>query len=100
MLRDQSEQINHAERTVKELTDVQIEMKSLIDQERQLYNEDREKLEDDLSRVTRVSETKIRMIRSKLLTLYDGDVERVRELAVEELIDKIISRLSRFNRDY
>ncbi len=100
MLRDQREQINHAERTVKELTDVQIEMKSLIDQERQLYNEDREKLEDDLSRVTRVSETKIRMIRSKLLTLYDGDVERVRELAVEELIDKIISRLSRFNRDY
>ena len=50
--------------------------------------------------MTRVSETKIRMIRSKLLTLYDGDVERVRELAVEELIDKIISRLSRFNRDY
>lgn len=100
MLRDQREQINHAERTVKELTDVQIEMKSLIDQERQLYNEDREKIEDDLSRVTRVSETKIRMIRSKLLTLYDGDVERVRELAVEELIDKIISRLSRFNRDY
>ncbi len=34
MLRDQREQINHAERTVKELTDVQIEMKSLIDQER------------------------------------------------------------------
>lgn len=100
MLHDQRDQINHAERTVKELTDVQLEMKSLIDQERQLYNEDREKLEDDFSRVTRVNETKIRMIRSKLLTLYDGDVERVRELAVEELIDKIHSRLSRFNRDY
>jgi len=40
------------------------------------------------------------MVRSKLLTLYDGDVERVRELAVEELIEKIHSRLSRFKRDY
>jgi hypothetical protein len=79
---------------------VQIEMKGLIDQERLLYNEDREKLEEDLARVTRVQDTKIRLIRSKLLTLYDGDVERVRELAVEELIEKIHCRLSRFNRDY
>lgn len=75
-------------------------MKSLIDQERQIYNEDREKLEEDLARVTRVHDTKIRMVRSKLLSLYDGDIERVRELAVEELIEKIHSRLSRFKRDY
>ena len=75
-------------------------MKSLIDQERQIYNEDREKLEEDFARVSRVNDTKIRMVRSKLLTLYDGDVERVRELAVEELIEKIHARLSRFKRDY
>jgi hypothetical protein len=53
-----------------------------------------------LARVSRVNDTKIRMVRSKLLTLYDGDVERVRELAVEELIEKIHARLSRSKRDY
>jgi len=71
-------------------------MKTLIDQERALYNEDREKLEDDITRVTKAQETKIRLIRNKLLTLYDGDIERAREYAVEELIDKIHFRLSKF----
>ena len=53
-----------------------------------------------MARVSRVNDAKIRMVRSKLLTLYDGDVDRVRELAVEELIEKIHARLSRFKRDY
>ena len=71
-------------------------MKTLIEQERALYNEDREKLEEDISRVSKVNETKIRLIRNKLLSLYEGDVEKARNYAVEELIDKIHSRLSRF----
>lgn len=71
-------------------------MKSLIDQERSIYNEDREKLEDDIARVKKTSETKIRLIRNKLLTLYDGDIDRAREYAIEELVDRIHTRLSRF----
>lgn len=50
-----------------------MELKNLIDQERLFYNEDREKLEEDIKRMSRVTEAKIRLIRNKLLALIEAD---------------------------
>jgi hypothetical protein len=68
-------------------------LKALINQERELYNEERDKLEDDLNRVTRLSEAKIRLIRTKLLTLYDGDINKAQEVSIEEIIERLVLRL-------
>jgi hypothetical protein len=68
-------------------------LKTLINQERELYNEERDKLEDDLNRVTRLSEAKIRLIRTKLLTLYDGDINKAQEVSIEEIIERLVLRL-------
>ena len=78
---------------IRELSQAQIDMKALIDEERAIYNEEREKLEEDMKRVGRVAEAKVRLIRSKLLTLYDGDLDVGRELGIEEVIDRISVRL-------
>lgn len=85
-----------AESLVKELSDAQIEMKILVDQERTIYNEDREKLEGDLMRVIKSGEAKIRLVRNKLLTLYEGDIDQISDIATEDIIDGIASRLSKF----
>ena len=71
-------------------------MKILVDQERTIYNEDREKLEGDLMRVIKSGEAKIRLVRNKLLTLYEGDIYQISDIATEDIIDGIASRLSKF----
>jgi hypothetical protein len=71
-------------------------MKILVDQERTIYNEDREKLEGDLMRVIKAGEAKIRLVRNKLLTLYEGDIDQISDIATEDIIDGIASRLSKF----
>jgi hypothetical protein len=48
-------------------------MKRLIDQERAVYNDERERLEEDIQRAKLVAETKIRLIKNRLMTIYDGD---------------------------
>lgn len=68
-------------------------LKALINQERELYNDERDKLEDDLNRITRLSEAKIRLIRTKLLTLYDGDINKAQEVSIEEIIERLVLRL-------
>ena len=55
-------------------------MKILVDQERTIYNEDREKLEGDLMRVIKSGEAKIRLVRNKLLTLYEGDIDQISDI--------------------
>jgi flagellar motor switch protein FliM len=76
--------------TIRDLTNAQIEMKGLIDQERAIYNDERERLEEDVKRANIVAEAKIRLIKTRLLSLYEGDFEEIsRELPVEELIERI-----------
>lgn len=72
-------------------------MKGLIDQERLIYNEERERLEEDIKHAQRVAEAKVRLIRNRLLTLYDGEISS--EVSPEELIEKIVSRISRLKRN-
>ena len=92
------ERTTEAELTIRDLTNAQIEMKGLIDQERAIYNEERERLEEDVKRANIVAETKIRLIKTRLLALYEGDFEEIKrgELPVEELIERIASK--RFKR--
>jgi hypothetical protein len=40
-----------------------------------VYNEERERLENEIERIGRIGEAKVRLIRNRLLGLYDGDVE-------------------------
>ena len=73
-----------------------MEMKRLIDQERSIYNEERERLEEDIQRGKLVAEAKIRLIKNRLLSLYEGEFSQ--EIPIEELIERIVSRLSRYKR--
>ena len=61
-----------------------------------MYNDDREKLEIDMEKIGRLTEAKIRMIKSKLLGLYDGDFEAGKELPVEDIIERISIRLAKY----
>jgi hypothetical protein len=65
--------LKEAEGTIEELSRAQIEMKRLIDQERAVYNDERERLEEDIQRAKLVAETKIRLIKNRLMSIYDGD---------------------------
>lgn len=96
LLKETNIQYDGAEALVKELSDAQIEMKMLIDQERTIYNEDREKLEDDLMRVIKMGEAKIRLVRNKLLTLYEGNIDQICDIPTEDIIDQIANKLSKF----
>jgi len=60
----------------------------LIDREREVYNEEKDRLEGEIERIARIGEAKVRLIRNRLLGLYDGDVENC-ELQIEDIIDRI-----------
>lgn len=72
----------------------QLELRRFIDEERQAYNDDREKYELDLQNMKHSTETKIKIIKTKLIGMYDGDLEQAKKLSVEEVIDHISFRLS------
>jgi mevalonate kinase len=93
LIKEHKERSERDEKMIVEMTDAQLKMKSLIDQERELYNEDREKLEEDLNKIGRLAEAKIRLIMNKLLSLYDGNFDG--DIGVEEIIDKIAIRLTK-----
>lgn len=59
-----------------------------------VYSEERERLEEDMKRISRVAEAKVRLIRNKLLSLYDGELEKgKKEPSIEEIIDRLTLRL-------
>jgi hypothetical protein len=97
-LRDAGFQSERDSATIKELTGTQLELKVLIDQERELYNDEREKMEEDMAKVARLAEAKVRLLRNKLLGLYDGDFDVGRELPLEEIVDRIGIRLANAKR--
>ena len=86
-LKEQHGQTREAERTIEELTRAQLEMKTLIDQERSIYNEERERLEEDIQRAKMVAEAKLRLIKNRLLTLFEGEFSQ--ETPIEELIERL-----------
>jgi flagellar motor switch protein FliM len=63
-------------------------MKTLIDQERNIYNEERERLEEDIQRAKMVAEAKLRLIKNRLLTLFEGEFSQ--ETPIEELIERLV----------
>ena len=63
-------------------------MKTLIDQERSIYNEERERLEEDIQRAKMVAEAKLRLIKNRLLTLFEGEFSQ--ETPIEELIERLV----------
>ena len=99
LIRESGFQKESDDRMIRDLTETQLEMKVLIDQERALYNDDREKLEIDMEKMGRLTEAKIRMIKSKLLGIYEGDFEAGKELSVEDIIERIGISLAKFKRD-
>ena len=67
-------------------------MKVLIDQERCVYNEERERMECDIDKMARLAEAKVRLIRNRLLGLLQpGEFQEDgrREVGVEEIIDRV-----------
>jgi hypothetical protein len=61
------------------------------------YSEERDRLEEDVKRISRVAEAKVRLIRNKLLGLYDGgDLEKgIKEPSIEEIIEHLTFRLQK-----
>eukprot|EP00347_Sterkiella_histriomuscorum_P017839 403347778 len=83
---------------MKTMTDAQLELKSLIDDERKAYNEDREKFETDMQHMQQANETKQKLIKTKLIALYDGAMEEAKQLQIDELIENIARRLNLSNK--
>lgn len=53
-------------------------MKSLIEEERKAYNEDREKYEIDINHIQSTNETRFKLLKTKLIALYDGPFEEAK----------------------
>ena len=60
---------------IRKMSDAQRELKHLIDEERQAYNEDRNKYESDLVGLKHAAETKMKIVRAKFTALFDGNKE-------------------------
>ena len=97
-LREAQAHAEEAEGTICELTRAQGEMRGLIEQERAVYNEERERLEGEVQRAKLVAEAKIRLVRNRLMPLYDGSGDN-QDISLEELIEHIVMRDSRFKRN-
>ncbi len=50
-------------------------MKELIDEERNEYNEEKEKFVEDCESIKKLGEAKMKIIKNKLVTLYDGQID-------------------------
>lgn len=72
----------------------QKELRKLIDEERHAYNDDREKYEFDLANIKQITDTKIKIIKTKLIGLYDGNLEDAKKLSIEEVIDHIYYKIA------
>lgn len=55
-------------------------------------------MEEDMGKMARLAEAKVKMVRNKLLTLYDGDFEISKELPLDEIVDRIAVRLANAKR--
>jgi hypothetical protein len=68
-------------------------MKRLVDQERAIYNEERDRLEEDIHRGKLVAEAKLRLIKNRLLTVFcnerDGEGG---EMPIEEVIERVVAK--------
>jgi hypothetical protein len=69
-------------------------LKKLVDLERIEYNQDRARFEDDCLQISRHAEAKLKIIKNKLITLYDGNLEMARDLSLDEIIDHVAFRLT------
>lgn len=69
-------------------------MKQLVEQERQAYNEERARFEEDCHNISRSSEARVKIIKSKLITLYDGNLDLAKDLSIDEIIDHVAFRLA------
>lgn len=41
-----------------------------------------------------MADTKIKIVKTKLLALYDGNLEQAKSLAIEDIIDNIANRVT------
>ena len=71
-----------------------LELKNLIDQERQVYNEERSKFENDYKMLQRHNDAKMKVLRTKLAALYDGHNDQAQDMSLDEIIDHIAFRIS------
>ena len=79
---------------VQAMQNAQLELKRLIEEERQAYNEDRERYELDVETSKQCAETKVKIIKTKLIALYDGNIDQAKNLSIEEIIDHISFRVN------
>jgi hypothetical protein len=62
----------------------------LIEQERNIYNEEHHRLEEDMRRMSKLTEAKIRLIKNKLLPLYNDGGKMIKsDISIDEIIDRI-----------
>ncbi len=66
----------------------------LIEEERATYNEDRAKMAEEEVQIRKIMETKNKLIKNKLVNLYDGNLDSAKNLSVDELLDHIAFRLN------
>jgi len=57
------------------------------------YNEDRDKYESDLADLKQAGDTRLKIIKAKLIALFDGTRDNAMRLSVEELLEHISFRL-------
>lgn len=65
------------------------DLKALINEERKTYNEDIEKHEQEVRNIQKLADAKNKVIKNKLIQLYDGEVEIARNLSIEDIIENI-----------
>ena len=70
------------------------ELRELINEERQAYNEEREKHDEDILNLHKMSEAKVRLIKNKLIGLYEGNIEIAKNQSIEEVIENISQRIN------
>lgn len=79
----------------KKIAKLNEELRDLIEQERTAYNEERGKIENDVEQLQKQHETKIKLIKNKLLVLVssgDGGHDKSfdnNDLSIDELIRKV-----------
>ncbi len=62
----------------------------MIEQERNIYNEEHHRLEEDMRRMSKLTEAKIRLIKNKLLPLYNDGGKMIKsDISIDEIIDRI-----------
>ena len=86
-------EVNIQGEKAKKIAKLNEELRELINQERNAYNEDRGKMEEECAQLQKSHDMKIKLIRNKLLVLLAGDSQENTfdhgDAGIDEVIRKV-----------